>query len=201
MTSSTRIISKDDLSKTGKMKVMNREVDGELQHGKHKVSANYDALVVDHSILDGPGFTLTANVLADNITGVNVSITDPTIESYRLFITDKNTLDSSISSMTFYINAQNKEFTFTSGFTYENNLYIYSSVASVDDVLPINFTLLGWVLDATDVNMETNIIGDSTSMAVSFQFAPPEKLYAYVETLKDDGVRYFSTKQLWPIAP
>jgi len=40
MTSSTRIISKEsnDLSKSGKMKVMSREVDGELQHGKHKVT-------------------------------------------------------------------------------------------------------------------------------------------------------------------
>jgi hypothetical protein len=40
MTSSTQIRTDEDgdISKSGKLKVMSREVDGELQHGKHKVT-------------------------------------------------------------------------------------------------------------------------------------------------------------------
>jgi len=184
MTSSTRIISKDDLSKSGKMKVMNREVDGELQHGKHKVSANYDALVVDNSILDGPNFTvevvLQADTTPEKIQSVQITRNDPTITSYRLFITEISDLDNTRSSMTYYMSRQT--------FNDYNSVRIFTSSGSGNETV-------------NPVTLEYYFSSGGGNYSIRYSEFHPDSLYAYVETTKDDGVHYYSQKQLWPITP
>jgi len=84
MTSSTRIISKDDLSKSGKMKVMSREVDGELQHGKHKVTTIPKTLLLTASRI------LDSNTLITTFIVVNSGETS--VESWKIFVSEVNGL-------------------------------------------------------------------------------------------------------------
>ena len=86
MTSSTRIISKDDQSKSGKMKVMSREVDGELKHGKHKVTTK---TITKPFLLtasrEGPPSTESSTFYT---TYISTNSGETSVESWKIFVSE-----------------------------------------------------------------------------------------------------------------
>ena len=105
MTSSTRIISKEsnDLSKSGKMKVMSREVDGAIVQGRHKLTTK----VVTSSGGDGGGGDVTITRLTSTtMTGPDSTLIEnisySSAQTWKLFDGSDGTyaIDSSAASLT-----------------------------------------------------------------------------------------------------
>ena len=90
MTSSTRIISKDDLSKSGKMKVGSREVGGAILQGKHKVTTK---TITKPFLLtasrEGPPSTASSTFYTLYI---STNSGETSVESWKIFVSEVNGL-------------------------------------------------------------------------------------------------------------
>ena len=94
MTSSTRIISKDDLSKSGKMKVGSREVGGAILQGKHKVTTK---TITKPFLLtasrEGPPSTASSTFYTLYI---STNSGETSVESWKIFVSeDSGLIDTS----------------------------------------------------------------------------------------------------------
>lgn len=92
MTSSTRIISKDDQSKSGKMKVMSREVGGAIVQGRHKLTTKVVAS-------GGYDVGITASKNAFNGVIVNKASASMVVTEYTVFLTLYNNLFTDVNDM------------------------------------------------------------------------------------------------------